>query len=225
MFDVKEEKIVVRVKICGVTNREDALKAANLGAWALGFNFYKKSPRYIAPAKAKKIIQELPPFVTPVGIFVNHPLGAIRDIVHHCPLGAVQLHGEEDHHFCHRLRRYGAKIIKVFKVGENFDLSQLKDYNVDAFLFDTLSPLAQGGTGKTFNWSLLKDVKGQHKPFILSGGLNPQNVIEPVNEMKPYAVDVASGIESEPGQKDHRLMKDFIEIVAYVSGPKVKDHT
>jgi phosphoribosylanthranilate isomerase len=215
---------MVRTKICGITNREDALKAASLGAWALGFNFYKKSPRFIAPAKAKKIIADLPPFITTVGIFVDQPLGAIRDIIEHCNLGAIQLHGVEDHHFCHRLRRYGAKIIKVFKVGEDFDLSQLKDYNVDAFLFDTLSPEAQGGTGKTFNWSLLKDIKGQHKPFILSGGLNPQNVIEPVNAMKPYAVDVASGVESEPGKKDHRLLKEFIEIVSYISGPNVKSH-
>jgi len=176
-------------------------------------------------------MQDLPPFITPVGIFVDQPLGAIRDIIEHCHLGAVQLHGVEDHHFCHRLRRYGARIIKVFKVGESFDLSQLNDYHVDAFLFDTLivgeglkpSPTS-GGTGKTFDWSLLKDIKGQHKPFILSGGLNPQNVIEPVNAMKPYAVDVASGVESEPGKKDHRLLKEFIEIVSYISGPNVKSH-
>ena len=124
---------MVRIKICGITNREDALKAASLGAWALGFNFYKKSPRFIAPARAKKIIQELPPFITPVGIFVNQPLGAIRDIIGHCNLGAVQLHGDEDHNFCHRLRRYGAKIIKVFRVRPDFDPAILKDYHVDAF--------------------------------------------------------------------------------------------
>ena len=215
---------MVRIKICGITNREDALKAAGLGAWALGFNFYKKSPRFIAPAKAKKIIGDLPPFVTPVGIFVNQPLGAIRDIIEHCNLGAIQLHGDEDHHFCHRLRRYGAKVIKVFRVGPEFDLGILQDYHVDAFLFDTLSDDAVGGTGKTFDWSLLKEIKGQHKPFILSGGLNPQNVIEPVNAMKPYAVDVASGVESAPGKKDHRLLKDFIDIVSYISGPNVKEH-
>jgi phosphoribosylanthranilate isomerase len=216
---------MVKVKICGITNREDALKAASLGAWALGFNFYKKSPRFIAPAKAKKIIADLPPFITPVGIFVDHPLGAVRDIIEHCALGAVQLHGEEDHHFCHRLRRYGAKIIKVFKIGRpDFNLSLLKDYHVDAFLFDTYSSETAGGTGKTFDWQLLKDIKGQNKPFILSGGLNPQNVIEPVNGMKPYAVDVASGVESAPGTKDHRLMKEFIEIVTYISGPNIKSH-
>jgi phosphoribosylanthranilate isomerase len=215
---------MVRVKICGITSREDALKAASLGAWALGFNFYKKSPRFIAPAKAKKIIQDLPPFITPVGIFVDQPLGAIRDIIEHCNLGAIQLHGVEDHHFCHRLRRYGAKIIKTFHVGETFDPSILSDYNVDAFLFDTLSPDAAGGTGKTFDWSLLKDIKGQHRPFILSGGLTSQNVIGLVNTMRPYAVDVASGVESAPGKKDHRMLKEFIEIVQYVSGPNVKSH-
>ncbi len=215
---------MVRIKICGITNREDAQKAASLGAWALGFNFYKKSPRYIAPARAKKIMQDLPPFITSVGIFVNQPLGAIRDIVEHCNLGAVQLHGDEDHHFCHRLRRYGAKIIKVFRVGEDFDPAILKDYNVDGFLFDAYNEGVFGGTGKTFDWRLLKDIKGQHKPFILSGGLNSQNVIELVNEMKPYAVDVASGVESAPGKKDHRLLTEFIDIVNYVSGPNVKSH-
>jgi len=216
---------MVRIKICGITNREDALKAASLGAWALGFNFYKKSPRFIAPARAKKIMQDLPPFITNVGIFVNQPLGAIRDIIGHCNLGAVQLHGDEDHHFCHRLRRYGAKIIKVFRVGENFDPAILRDYNVDGFLFDAYNEGVYGGTGKTFDWTLLRDIKGQNKPFILSGGLTSQNVIEPVNAMKPYAVDVASGVESEPGKKDHRLLKEFIDIVNYISGPNVKDHT
>ncbi len=215
---------MVRIKICGITNREDALKAASLGAWALGFNFYKKSPRFIAPARAKKIIQDLPPFITPVGIFVNQPLGAIRDIIEHCGLGAVQLHGDEDHHFCHRLRRYGAKIIKAFRVKPDFDLGILKDFNVDAFLFDAYKEGEFGGTGTTFDWSLLKDIKGQNKPFILSGGLNAQNIIPLVNAMKPYAVDVASGVESEPGKKDHRSMKEFIEIVSYVSGPNIKSH-
>ena len=215
---------MVRIKICGITNREDALKAASLGAWALGFNFYKKSPRFIAPARAKKIIQELPPFITPVGIFVNQPLGAIRDIIGHCNLGAVQLHGDEDHHFCHRLRRYGAKIIKVFRVRPDFDPAILKDYHVDAFLFDAYNDGVYGGTGKTFDWTLLRDIKGQNKPFILSGGLTPQNVIEPVNAMKPYAVDVASGVETEPGKKDHRLLKEFIDIVNYIGGPTIKSH-
>src|SRR5208283_6181033 len=216
---------MVRVKICGITNELDAQKAARAGAWALGFIFYKKSPRFISPFKAKKIIDTLPPFVTPVGVFVNHPAGAIRDIISHCGLRAVQLHGDEDHHFCHRLKRYNVKIIKVFRVGENFDPKIVEAYKVDAFLFDTFDPTNYGGSGKTFDWNILKQVKSSYDvPLILSGGLNAQNVIEPVNELKPYAVDANSGVEESVGKKDHKKMKDFVDIVNYISGAKVKEH-
>lgn len=217
---------MVRVKICGITRFEDALKAANLGAWALGFIFYKKSPRFIGPAKAKKIIEALPPFVTPVGVFVNNNLGAMRDIISHCGLRAVQLHGDEDHHFCHRLRRYQVKIIKTFRVGPDFNPSVTAPYKVDAFLFDTAGDGEYGGTGKTFDWTVLKEIKSQNIPIILSGGLNSQNVIEPVNGLKPYAVDVNSGVEEigNPGKKDPKKVKEFIDIVHYVSGPNVKEY-
>jgi len=215
---------MVRVKICGITNEADALKAARLGAWALGFIFYKKSPRFISPFKAKKIIESLPPFITPVGVFVNNPAGAVRDIISHCGLRAVQLHGDEDHHFCHRLKRYNVKVIKVFRVGENFDPKVVEPFNVDAFLFDTFDQYNYGGSGKTFDWTLLKQIKSTRDiPLILSGGLNAQNVIEPVNELKPYAVDVNSGVEESPTKKDPKKMKDFIDIVSYISGAKVKE--
>ena len=216
---------MVHVKICGITNEMDALKAARIGAWALGFIFYKKSPRFISPFKAKKIIESLPPFVTPVGVFVNHPAGAVRDIIGHCGLRAVQLHGDEDHHYCHRLKRYNVKIIKVFRVGENFDPKVVEPFKVDAFLFDTFDPYNYGGSGKTFDWNILKHLKTSNDtPLILSGGLDSQNVIEPVNELKPYAVDANSGVEESPGKKDHKKMKDFIDIVSYISGAKVKEH-
>ena len=216
---------MVRVKICGITNQIDALKAARIGAWALGFIFYKKSPRFISPFKARKIIESLPPFVTPVGVFVNHPAGAVKDIINHCGLRAVQLHGDEDHHFCHRLKSYNVKVIKVFRVGENFDPQIVEPFKVDAFLFDTFEPTNYGGSGKTFDWNILKQIKSSYDvPLILSGGLNAQNVIEPVNELKPYAVDVNSGVEESPGKKDHKKMKDFVDIVSYISGAKVKEH-
>ena len=216
---------MVRIKICGITSELDALRAAKAGAWAVGFIFYKKSPRYISPFKAKKIIDALPPFITPVGVFVNHNAGAMRDIINHCGLRVVQLHGDEDHHFAHRLKRYNVKIIKVFRVGDNFDPKIVEAFKVDAFLFDTYDQYNYGGTGKTFNWNLLKDLKtASEVPIILSGGLNLQNVIEPVNVLKPYAVDVNSGVEESPGKKDAKKMKDFIEIVSYISGPKVKEH-
>jgi phosphoribosylanthranilate isomerase len=217
---------MVRVKVCGITNELDAQRAARAGAWAVGFIFYKKSPRFISPFKAKKIIDLLPPFITPVGVFVNHKSGAVRDIVDHCGLRAVQLHGDEDHHFCHRLKSsYHVKVIKVLRVGENFDPKIVGDYKVDAFLFDTYEKDNYGGSGKTFDWNVLKAVKAScDVPIILSGGLNTQNVIEAVNLLKPYAVDVNSGVEEAPGKKDAKKMKDFIDIVSYISGPNVKEH-
>ncbi|MDE2027913.1 MAG: phosphoribosylanthranilate isomerase [Candidatus Omnitrophica bacterium] len=218
---------MVRVKVCGITNELDAQRAARAGAWALGFIFYKKSPRFVSPFKAKKIIDALPPFITPVGVFVNHKSGAIRDIVNHCGLRAVQLHGDEDAQFCRRIKTYNVKVIKVFRVGEGFDPKIVNDFKgVDAFLFDTLEKDNYGGTGKTFDWSVLNEVKAAHEvPIILSGGLNAQNVIEPVNALKPYAVDVNSSVEEAAGKKDAKKMKDFIDIVTYISGAKVKDHT
>lgn len=215
---------MVRVKVCGITNEGDALKAANLGAWAIGFIFYKKSKRFISPFKAKKIIESLPPFVTPVGVFVNQPFGAIKDIINHTGIRVVQLHGDEDHHFCNRLRQFNVKVVKVIRVGESLDPKALETYKVDAFLFDTLDQDAYGGTGRTFDWTLLKDIKAKNIPIILSGGLNSQNVIEPANGLKPYAVDVNSGVEQEVGKKDSKKVKDFIDIVSYISGPNVKEH-
>jgi len=215
---------MVRVKICGITSELDAQRAAKSGAWAVGFIFHKKSPRFISPFKAKKIIDSLPPFITPVGVFVNHNAGAMRDIITHCGLRAVQLHGDEDCHFAHRLKRYNVKIIKVFRVGEGFDPKVIEGFKVDAFMFDTYDQFKHGGTGKIFDWNVLKQVKAASDvPIILSGGLNSQNVIEAVNAFKPYAVDVNSGVEEAPGKKDAKKMKDFIDIVSYISGPKVKE--
>ena len=214
---------MVRIKICGITNEADALKAARLGAWALGFVFYKKSPRFTSPFKAKKIMDALPPFITPVGVFVNHNLGAIRDIINHCGLRVVQLHGDEDPHYCSRLRRYNVKVIKAFRVGEGFNSKDVEAYKADAFLFDTADKGVYGGTGKTFDWTLLTEIKSLNVPIILSGGLNSQNVIEPVNALKPYAVDVSSGLEQEPGKKDAKKMKEFIDVVSYISGPNIKE--
>ena len=215
--------MAVRIKVCGITNETDALKAARLGAWALGFIFYKKSPRFISPFKARKIIGDLPPFVTPVGVFVNHNFGAMRDIIEHAGLRAVQLHGDEDPHVCHRLRGFNVKVIKAFRVGPDFNPKGLQAYKADAFLFDTADKDLYGGTGKNFDWQVLQEVKSLNIPVILSGGLNSQNVIEPVNGLKPYAVDVNSSVEESPGKKDAKKMKDFIDVVNYISGPHVKE--
>ncbi len=214
---------MVRVKVCGLTNELDAGRAAKFGASALGFIFYKESPRFVSPFKARKIIETIPPFITTVGVFVDQPFGAVKDIIEHCGLGVVQLHGSEDPHFCQRIRRSKTKVIKVIRVGDSINISALKEYKVDAFLFDTADDTLHGGTGKTFNWKLLMEVKSLNIPIILSGGLNNQNVIEPVNELKPYAVDVNSTIEETVGKKDPKKMKEFIDVVTYVSGPSVKE--
>jgi phosphoribosylanthranilate isomerase len=215
---------MVRVKVCGITNEIDAQRAARAGAWAVGFIFYKESPRFISPFKAKKIIDTLPPFITPVGVFVNHRTGAVKDIIHHCGLRAVQLHGDEDKDFCRRMKSFNVKVIKAFRVNESFDASAVESFKADAYLFDSYDKSNYGGTGKTFDWNILKEIKSANVPVILSGGLNAQNVIDPVNVLKPYAVDVNSGVEESPGKKDGKKIKDFIDIVTYISGPNVKEH-
>lgn len=201
---------MVRVKICGITNEEDALKAAYYGAWAVGFIFYKESPRYISPSKARKIIEVLPPFVTPVGVFVNHRERAVRDICGFTRIHTVQFHGEEDPAYCKRFKDY--KIIKAFRVRSRYDLVDIKKYRVDAYLFDTYKEGVPGGTGEIFDWSILKN-EPMDKPFILSGGLSPENVQAALQTISPYAVDTCSGVEKSPGIKDHRRMRAFLDIV------------
>lgn len=216
---------MVRIKICGITNELDAKRAAKYGAWAIGFIFYKKSPRFISPFKAKKIIDTLPPFITPVGVFVNQRTGAVKDIINHCGIRAVQLHGDEDRDFCRRMKGFNMKVIKAFRVGPDFDPAIVKQFNADAFLFDSDSK-DYGGSGKAFDWNMLSAVKSHTEtPIIISGGLNSQNVIDAVNTIKPYAVDVNSGVEESPGKKDQNKMKDFIDIVSYISGPHVKENS
>ncbi len=201
---------MIRVKICGITDKDDAFKAIKFGADALGFVFTKKSPRYVSPSRARNIISILPPFITTVGVFVNERQGAVNDIVSFAGLNAVQLHGDEDPQYVRRLKRGNCAVIKAFRVNAAFDFDMIKKYDVNGILFDAYQEDAYGGTGKTFNWELLRqaDIK---RPYILSGGLNQENVLEAVNLLKPYAVDVSSGVEAEPGKKDHRKMMSFIQ--------------
>jgi phosphoribosylanthranilate isomerase len=201
---------MVRVKICGITDKDDAFKAVKFGADALGFVFYKKSPRYVSPSRARNIIAILPPFVTTVGIFVNERQGAINDITSFCGLNAVQLSGDEDNHYCTRLKRGNIKVIKGFRVDPAFNFDVIKKFNVDSILFDAYQENSFGGTGKTFNWELLKQANTKI-PFILSGGLNHENIMDAIKTVKPYGVDVSSGVELEPGKKDHRKMESFIK--------------
>ena len=206
---------MVKVKICGITNVDDALAAVKAGADALGFVFYKKSPRYISPSKAKRIIEALPPFVSKVGVFVDERAGAIRDIIAFCGLDTIQLHGEEDHHTCHRFKRYGVKIVKAFRVKDGFNVDEILVYRVDAYLFDAYVKDVLGGTGATFNWDILKSAQIR-VPVILSGGLHAENVQGAIRAVRPYAVDVSSGVEKEPGKKDHGLVRVFLKSVRNV---------
>jgi phosphoribosylanthranilate isomerase len=204
--------MTIRVKICGITNVDDALKAVHYGAWAVGFIFSKKSPRYISPSRARKIIEALPPFVTPVGVFVDQSERAVRDICQFTRIHTVQFHGEETAVYCKRFS--DVKVIKVFRIADYFPLDEIKKYKVDAYLFDTYKEGVDGGTGEVFDWSVL--AKHQiEKPFILSGGLNPQNIQKALETPRLFSVDVSSGVEKSPGIKDPRLIRAFFDAVNF----------
>lgn len=203
---------MIRVKVCGITNTDDAQKAVKLGAWALGFIFYKQSPRYISPFKARKIIEGLPPFVTPVGVFVDSREGAVKDILKFTGIRTVQFHGDETPDYCRRFNHFC--VIKAFRPKKYFDVNVLKDYQAQAFLFDAFDKEAFGGTGKVSDWTVAKEAKNFNRPVILSGGLNPTNVKEAIECVEPYAVDVASGVEESPGKKDTRLLADFFASIS-----------
>lgn len=195
---------MVHAKICGITNREDALCAVKCGADALGFIFYEKSPRYVAPEKAAEIICDLPPFVTPVGVFVNAP--HIDAIVKLAGLRAIQLHGDEPPEAC---LGHDVPVIRTLRVGNEFDALALRSHPVRTFLLDTARTGSYGGTGETFDWAKAREAKNYGR-IILSGGLNPDNVREAIEQVAPYAVDTSSGVEAEPGKKDHKKVRDFL---------------
>jgi phosphoribosylanthranilate isomerase len=200
---------MVKVKICGITNIEDASEAAALGADALGFVFFKKSPRYISPPKAKAIIKSLPPFISKVGVFVNEDKKTIKRIALQTGINTVQLHGDEPPKACNITGYALVKAIRV-KSLENLDLlSRYKD-KVSAFLLDTYTAEVFGGSGQIFNWDIAVEAK-QFGRIILAGGLTPENIEQAIRWVHPYAVDVSSGVEEEKGKKDHRKMKLFIE--------------
>jgi phosphoribosylanthranilate isomerase len=200
---------MIKIKICGITNIDDALAATEAGADALGFNFYKKSPRYIAPEKAAEIINRLPPFVMPVAIFVNEREEKIRDIMFTTGIKVVQFHGEESPEFC---ERFATRAIKAFQVKDKESLKHMVHYHVSALLLDSYREGLRGGTGVTFDWHLAVVAKTFGR-VILAGGLTPENVAEAVKLVQPYAVDVAGGVEKEKGIKDHGKIKKFISEV------------
>lgn len=198
----------VRVKICGITNLDDALAAVDSGADALGFVFFRESPRYISYDLAASIIMQLPPFITAVGVFVNEQRERIESASALTGISAIQLHGDEPPSLCTLSR----PVIKAIRVKSLDSLDPLIDYQgkVSTFLLDAYTPDVLGGSGTVFNWDIASYAK-QFGRIILAGGLHPGNIADAVRQVAPYGVDVSSGVESGKGKKDHRQMKAFIE--------------
>lgn len=188
---------------------EDALAAVELGADALGFVFYNRSARYIEPEAAGRIIAELPPFVSTVGVFVNQEPDEIKAVGETSGIDTVQLHGDESPELCGTLPH---RVIKAVRVSDDVDAGRVELYPVQAILFDRHSDDMYGGTGRSFDWNILRGLNISKK-IILSGGLTPENVSRAVGSVRPYAVDVSSGVEDSPGKKNRAKMKKFIEAV------------
>ncbi len=199
----------VQVKICGITNLSDARAAVDAGADALGFNFFKGSPRYLTPLTARSIIRSLPSNVLCVGVFVNETREAVESAVVESGIGAVQLHGDEPPEFCELLNE--VRVIKAFRGREGFDPRIVARYRVEAILFDAYAPGAWGGTGQACDWGLARGVRAVVPKMYLAGGLTPETVREAIATVEPFAVDVCSGVESAPGVKDHALVRRFVE--------------
>ena len=200
-----------KVKICGNTSYDDAALAVDLGADAIGFIFYDRSPRHVAPSVAQDIIRRLPPFIVKVGIFVNEfDVKVVRSIAEICGLNVIQLHGGEAPEYCTLIPDW--PVIKALRVGNDFDPKHVADFPVSAVLLDAYDAETYGGTGRLFDWSLAVEAK-QYARIILAGGLHPENVGSAIKTVKPYGVDVCSGVESKPGQKDKTLMRSFFNEV------------
>jgi phosphoribosylanthranilate isomerase len=201
---------MTKIKICGITNPDDARLAVELGADALGFVFYTKSPRAVTRAVAASICKALPPFVATVGVFVNATQEEIEGTLAECRLTALQFHGDEPPEFC---RGFAVSAIKAIRVRGEESLRAAAEYDVDALLLDTYTDEFRGGTGRAFDWSLAVKAKELlAPPIILSGGLTTENVREAIRKVHPYAVDVASGVERAPGRKDPEKLRRFIEL-------------
>ena len=206
--------LIVKVKICGITNYEDATAAVDMGADLLGFNFYPKSPRFIAPEKAVKIINKLPGFIDIAGVFVNARLEQIRETISQCQLNWVQLHGDESPKFCQSFISLNVRTMKALRVKDQADIKRADSFFTDAILLDAFQPEKYGGTGITFDWNIVGHIG---KRVFLAGGINPDNAAAAV-ELGVYGIDVCSGIEAEPGKKDKRLMKKLFENIRYLRG-------
>ncbi len=198
----------VKVKICGMTNLEDALAAVDAGADVLGFVFYEPSPRYIPIDTAAGIIQKLPPFVIKTGVFVNAPEDTVLRAARDCGLNLLQFHGDEPPDYC---LGFGLMSMKAFRIQGPESLEALGNYPTDAWLLDACVPGKPGGSGKRFDWALAAQAQGLGRPVFLAGGLTPENVASAIQQARPYGVDVSSGVEAAPGRKDHGKIRAFID--------------
>jgi phosphoribosylanthranilate isomerase len=204
--------MAVKVKICGITNLQDAKAAVDMGADILGFNFYPPSPRFIEPDRALEIINKLPTFVDTAAVFVNAKIEQIRGISEQGYFNWIQLHGDETPEFCDSLLYFNVKTIKAIRVKNTGALETAGNYYTDAILLDAFDTKLYGGTGKTFDWSIISNID---KRIFLAGGIDPDNAAR-ATETGVYGIDICSGIESEPGKKDHEKMKMFFKNIEHV---------
>ncbi len=203
---------MVKVKICGITNWADAKAALDAGASALGFNFYPPSPRYIAPAEARKITRRMPRYASSVGVFVDEPVKRILEIAGTAEINLIQLHGGEEPETVRALRpRY--LVIKAFRVRHGFHVKRLAQYgDAAAFLLDGFRARHRGGTGRTFDWRIAREAK-RYGPILLAGGITPENAERAILGVKPFGIDVASGVEAQPGKKDPARIRALMRAV------------
>lgn len=206
-----------RIKVCGITTIEDAEEAIRCGVDGIGFIFAEKSPRYISPDKAKEIVANLPPFIHVVGVFVDADPVEVQEIIDYCGLTHVQLHGSEDVEYCTKLSQDAAspcRVIKAFRVGPHSKPGDFQPYenSVKGYLLDTFVDGQEGGTGRVFNWSVVDSLDIQ-QPIFLAGGLTPENIAEAIKTVRPFAVDVNSGVEDEPGKKNYQKIQEMVDQV------------
>jgi phosphoribosylanthranilate isomerase len=203
------------IKICGITNLDDALAAVDAGADALGFNFYKPSQRYVLPQTAREIIAQLPKEILTVGVFVNEPSPqSVEDLASEANVTAIQLHGDEPPSYCDDLKaRY---VIKALAAGPDFDTARAAEYDVEAILLDTKDDNLRGGTGRVFDWSIAQRLAGTVPKLFLAGGLSLQNVEHAIAIVDPYGVDACSALEETPGKKSHERLRAFIKTIRSV---------
>jgi phosphoribosylanthranilate isomerase len=195
------------VKICGITNPDDALAAVEAGADALGFMFYEPSPRHVSIEATAEIVRAIPPFVMKVGVFVNAAEEIVLRAITECGLNILQFHGDETPEYC---QLFPVMTIKAFRIRDAGSLKTLTDYKTDAWLLDAFAEDRFGGTGERFNWDFALEARKLGRPIFLAGGLTVENVAEAVRNVRPYAVDVSSGVEASPGKKDHLKVRAFI---------------